>query len=292
MRRTLVRTQSYWLMLGLFALLPTAPLPAQTISQAAASTPKRTAKVEASLLPVRAHKKLRVAFYQGPGASLDALKSVPMKAFQKDPNLAISIVSPDDIRAGKLAGFDVLVQPGGSGGGQGKALGEEGRERVRTFVHGGGGYIGICGGSYLATCDYPWSLGILNAHVLDKKHWARGTGPVDVAFTSPGKQVLGVGGDNLTIQYGQGPLMAPATDAKLPPYEPWAKYEGEIAEKGAPKGVMPGTTAIAAAPYGTGRAVCFSPHPERTDGQESLLHYAVLWVTHNTPALSEVSPAK
>jgi hypothetical protein len=225
-----------------------------------------------------------MAFYQGPGAALDASKSLAFKAFVKDPNLTVKIVSPEDIRAGKLADFDVLVQSGGSGGGQGKALEEEGRERIRTFVRGGGGYIDICAGSYLASCDYPWSLNIINAQVLDKKHWARGTGPVDVAFTPQGKKALAMAGDNLTIQYGQGPLLAPAQDSKLPPYEPWARYEGEIALKGAPKGVMPGTTAVAAAPYGAGRVVCFSPHPEKTVGQEALLHHAVLWATRTAPA--------
>ncbi|MES2465501.1 MAG: BPL-N domain-containing protein [Armatimonadota bacterium] len=269
------------------AFLPQTPL-------AASTTPAPAAKPQAALTPVGNHKTLRMAFYQGPGAALDATKSLAFKAFQKNPNLAVKIVSPEDIRAGKLADFDVLVQSGGSGGGQGKALEEEGRERIRTFVKGGGGYIGICAGSYLASCDYPWSLNIINAHVLDKKHWARGTGPVDVAFTPQGQQQLSVAGDNLTIQYGQGPLLAPAEDTKLPPYEPWAKYEGEIALKGAPKGVMPGTTAVAAAPYGSGRVVCFSPHPEKTAGQESLLHRAVLWATRTapTPTPDTTKPAR
>ncbi|MBC8102107.1 MAG: biofilm PGA synthesis protein PgaC [Cytophagales bacterium] len=190
------------------------------------AVPAVPAKAQANVNPIGAHKKLRLAFYQGPGASLDASKSLALQAFQKDPDLVVRIVSPEDIRAGRLAGFDVLVQSGGSGGGQGRALGEAGRERIRVFVHCGGGYIGICAGSYLVSCDHPWSLGILNAQVLDKKHWARGTGPVAVSFSERGRQVPGVSGDNLTLQYGQGPLLAPAADAKLPAYEPWARYEG------------------------------------------------------------------
>jgi hypothetical protein len=264
------------------AVPPDKPVP----SVPSAASALTVSRPQATLSPVGAHKMLRMAFYQGPGAALDAGKSPAMRAFQKDPNLTVKIVSPEDIRAGKLADFDVLVQSGGSGGGQGRALEEEGRQRIRTFVRGGGAYIGICAGSYLASCDYPWSLNIIKAHVLDKKHWARGTGPVDVAFTARGKEQLAVGGDNLTIQYGQGPLLAPAEDAKLPAYEPWARYKGEIALKGAPKGVMPGTTAVAAAPYGAGRVVCFSPHPEKTAGQESLLHRAVLWATRTSPAIS------
>lgn len=272
-------------------LLASAPCQTQAFLQKepVASTPSAEVKPQAKISPTVPHKTLRMAFYQGPGAALDSRKSLAFKAFKKDPNLTVKIVSPDDIRAGKLADFDVLVQSGGSGGGQGKALGEEGREKIRTFVRGGGAYIGICAGAYLASCDYPWSLNIINAQVLDKKHWARGNGPVDVSFTAQGRELLAVAGDNLTIQYGQGPLLAPAQDAKLPPYEPWAKYEGEIALKGAPKGVMPGTTAVAAASYGAGRVVCFSPHPEKTAGQEPLLHRAVLWATRTAPSADTAS---
>ena len=54
------------------------------------------------------------------------------------------------VSAGVLDRFDVLIQPGGSGSAQAKALEEEGRDKIRKFVDGGGGYLGICAGSYLA----------------------------------------------------------------------------------------------------------------------------------------------
>ena len=47
---------------------------------------------------------------------------------------------------------------------------------------------------------------------------------------------------------------------------------------------MQGQTAVAAAPFGKGRVVCFSPHAEKTDGQETLLHHALLWITANQAA--------
>ena len=40
---------------------------------------------------------------------------------------------------------------------------------------------------------------------------------------------------------------------------------------------MKGTTAIAAAPYGAGRVLCTSPHPERTDDLHDMVHRAILW---------------
>jgi putative intracellular protease/amidase len=70
----------------------------------------------------------------------------------------------DDIRSGGLAKLDLLIQPGGSGGGQGRHLGEGGRDAIRDFVQDGGGFIGICAGAYLASADYTWSLNILDAN--------------------------------------------------------------------------------------------------------------------------------
>ncbi len=190
---------------------------------------------------------------------------------------------PDDVRAGRLAEFDVLIQPGGSGSGQAKALGEDGRAKIRSFVEAGGGYVGVCAGSYLATCDYDWSLGILDAKVVDRKHWDRGFGKVDVGFNEAGRSRLGVAEERLPIYYHQGPLLAPAGNPSIDDYEPLATFEGEIAKNGAPRGVMPGTTAIAAGRFGQGQVICFSPHPEKTAGQARLLVRAVLLASKAEP---------
>jgi len=42
-------------------------------------------------------------------------------------------------------------------------------------------------------------------------------------------------------------------------------------------GVMKGTTAIARAPFGEGRVICFSPHPEKTAGLEGMITRAINW---------------
>jgi glutamine amidotransferase PdxT len=223
------------------------------------------------------HSKVRVAVYDDTGAS----RNLPnlLAALAEHPDLHFDRLDAEAIRSGALAGYDVLIQPGGTGSRQGKTLGEEGREQIRTFVAKGGGYLGICAGAYLATCDYPWSLHILDARVVDKAHWARGTGPVDVAITPRGHAVLGVKEERPAILYYQGPLLAPAGDPQLPDYEVLGAFAGEIAKKGAPHGVMPGTTAIAAAPFKKGRVLCISPHPERTDNLHDMIYRAVLWVT-------------
>jgi len=218
---------------------------------------------------------LRVAVYDdaGKGASFPVL----LQVLAADPGLQVRRLKAEEIRAGGLSGCDVLLQPGGTGGTQGKTLGSEGRERVRTFVSNGGGYVGICAGAYLATRDYTWSLHILDAKVIDKAHWARGFGPVDLALTERGRQLLGVKAERPTIYYHQGPLLAPADDPDIPDYESLATFAGEIAERGAPKGVMPGTTAIAAGTFGKGRVLCFSPHPERTEGLQGMVSRGLRW---------------
>lgn len=186
-------------------------------------------------------------------------------------------VTAEQIRAGVLERFDVLVQPGGSGSRQAATLGGEGRQIVRTFVADGGGYLGICAGAYLASADYTWSLGLLDARVVDRQHWARGTGEVQVRLSPAGRQLLGAQEEIVTIYYGQGPLLAPAGNDEIPDYDPLAVYETEIAKKGAPTGVMKGTTAAARGTFGSGRVFCYSPHPEKTEGLDGYIRQAVRW---------------
>lgn len=238
----------------------------------ASFTVSRLSAQEARLVP----RPLKVAVYTDAGATARGEKVLSVLA--TFPDLKVERFSAVDIRRGRLAGYDVLLHPGGSGGGQGKTLEEEGREKVREFVKGGGGYVGICAGVYLASCDYPWSLHILDAKGIDKAHWARGNGDVQVSLTAAGKSLLGAEADRQQIAYFQGPLLAPAGDPDVPDYEKLGTFESEIALRGAPTGVMIGTTAIASGSFGTGHVLCFSPHPEKTPGKEALLYQGIRWV--------------
>ena len=196
---------------------------------------------------------------------------------ESDIRLVAEKISAKDIRDGKLSEYSVLIHPGGSGGGQGRALGEDGRQKVREFVDDGHGMVGICAGAYLASCDYDWSLNILDAKVVDRKHWNRGFGIVDIALSSLGQATLALTEDRAKIYYHQGPLLAPADNPKVSDYRALATFAGEIAENGAPTGIMPGTTAIALGEFGKGRVICFSPHPEKTPSLESILLNGIHW---------------
>lgn len=226
-----------------------------------------------------AAKPIRVAIYDHSGARKDRPGS--LGRFLNERNgFTWKRVSPAEIRDGALKNFDVLIMPGGSASRQAKNLGERGRDQIRKFVGNGGGYVGICAGSYLASPGYDWSLGIINTKVVDRKHWARGTGEVQIQMTRAGKAALGESSDKVKVYYGQGPLMAPGSRKDLPAYEALATYDTGIAKHGAPRGVMPGTTAIARAPYHDGRVVCISPHPEASGGPNHLVMAAVRWAAH------------
>lgn len=219
-------------------------------------------------------KQLQVAVFVDAGVSSTAKL---MELLQTDSKLMITKLSASDIQRGELDRFSVLVHPGGSGSGQGKALGEAGRAKVRSFIESGHGMVGICAGAYLASCDYDWSLHVLDAKVIDRQHWNRGGGTVAVALSKQGKDFLQLDKDKIDLYYHQGPLLAPAADPNVPDFVELARYEGEIAKNGAPTGVMPGTTAIAMGTFGKGRVVCYSPHPEKTPNHEPLILHGIHW---------------
>lgn len=231
---------------------------------------------------------LRVAMYIDDGVGSGW---VNVAAALDDPErFAVTTVMGADIRAGILANFDVLIHPGGSGSAQGASLEEAGRDSVRAFVRRGGGYLGICAGSYLATSYYSWSLNLLNAKVVDSAHWDRGTGPVDVRFSGFGREMFSLAQDTVVIEYRQGALMAPAQVDSLPAYVEAGSFASEIALNGAPTGVMIGTTAFAFSVYHKGRAVAFSPHPEVTVGYEYMVADAAEWVASSAPFLAVATP--
>ena len=187
-----------------------------------------------------------VAFYDAGGAGGKGLTRIP-QLLADSPDTTLVRVGPEEIRGGALAQFDLVIFPGGSGSAQAAALGESGSEQVRQFVEQGGGYIGICAGAYLATSGFSWGLKILDAKTVSPK-WRRGRGTVEIELTEEGRRVLGADG-HLGILYVNGPILMPADVDSL------------------------------ADPCGGGRVLCFSPHPEQSDGLEGFLTRAVHWVT-------------
>ena len=203
-------------------------------------------------------------------------------------------VTPLEIRQGVLTNLQVLIMPGGSGKKQATNLETSGVDAIREFVRKGGGYVGFCAGSYLASCQYPYSLHIINSRVVDREHWNRGTGTVNLKLTAKGREILGHPEAEVEVFYGQGPLFAPTNEVGLPSYTELATYGSEIVKNGASPGVMLNTTAISLAEFGEGRVVCFSPHPEKPFMPiHHLVVNAVRWTVGKDPiAMSQEDWAK
>jgi glutamine amidotransferase-like uncharacterized protein len=268
----------YWCVL--FALLVELRLEAQspikpdsTPARKPSAPPSDDSQVGNSSASLSTSDRLRIGVYVDEGAG-NSVKDL-LNVLSKFEGISITKLKASDIRTGKLADLDLLMHPGGSGGGQGRHLGEDGREAIRGFVKSGGGFVGICAGSYLASSDYDWSLHILDAKVIDRKHWNRGRGTVEIALTESGRKLLGTESQKLSVHYAQGPLLAPANRPDIEDYETIATFETEVAKNGAPEGVMKGTTAIAKGKFGSGSVLCFSPHPELTNGLEDMVRIAI-----------------
>lgn len=89
-------------------------------------------------------------------------------------NMFIQQVDSEDISAGHLHIFDILLCPGGTANVQFQHLQEKGAAAIKHFVQQKGkAYIGICAGAFLACkpCPplMPRTLSLLDVSVVDMK---------------------------------------------------------------------------------------------------------------------------
>ena len=237
-------------------------------------------------------EQLRIAVYDAPGTAGPGIPKLH-DHFDNQTSVHLVRVSPADIAAGILDQFQLVVFSGGSGSAQSRSLGDAGREQVRKFIQQGGGYIGICAGSYLACDGFSWGLKVLDAKTVSSK-WKRGRAMVKIEFTKPGHNLLGKLTHPAEIKYANGPILAPANSAAIPDFQPLAFYRSEVAENDSPKGVMINSPAVVSGVYGKGRIICFGPHPEQTPGMEPVLWRSLLWAANRslqTPLPKPVKPA-
>lgn len=222
--------------------------------------------------PARA-QSIRVALFDGPGIGADALAAAERSI--ASAGLEAHLLAPDAFIAGGAAAFDAMLFTGGRGSLQGRALGEVGREAVRAAVRAGVGYVGICGGSFLAMQGEEafHKLAIVAARHATGDAWMRGIGPASVVPED--------GAPAVTLHYANGPLMSPTPIPSLAPPTVIARYGTDYAlpEHDTHDGEMIGAPAVLAARYGTGRIVLFSPNPNLAPAHDELLVRAIRHVS-------------
>jgi hypothetical protein len=222
-------------------------------------------------------KPVKVAIYQDKGAPKDGVEQVT-RGVTSIPGSTVRVLSAEELGTIDLKAFDVVVFSGGTAATQSKTIGDVGREHVREFVRGGGGYVGICAGAYLACSNFSWGLGLLNARTVSGQ-WRRGRGFVDLEVTEPGRKLLGDIAGTFKIRYNNGPIIKPGDLTDVPAYTPVSLFRSELAENGTPVGIMIDSPAQAIGTFGKGRVFVSSPHAENTPGLENVIPRAVLWAS-------------
>jgi len=217
-------------------------------------------------------KPIRVALYDDQGATGKGIPRVT-EILGKTGDIQITLFKAADL-PGVLQDKDAVIFTGGSGSKQGNAIGEAGRAAVQHFVHEGGGYLGICGGAYLACSRFSWGLGLLDAETVSSK-WRRGAGQVQIEITPAGQHLTTLPAGIRDIRYDNGPIIKPAGRTDLAPYEPLAFFRTELAEHDTPPGAMVNTPAIVQGLFGKGHVIISSPHPEQTPGMDILVERVV-----------------
>jgi putative intracellular protease/amidase len=223
------------------------------------------------LTPPRPRDTAWVALYDGGGTGGRGVERLT-GIIDRAPDMAVEHVGPADMRPAVLERFDVIVFPGGSGSKQAAALGPEGRENVRGFVREGGGYLGICGGAYLCSAHYPWSLDLIDTAVFTgwreiegvgrKSMWYRGeSAVVKMQLTDEGKERFPDVPEHVEVKFQNGPIVSPKRAPGLSPYEVLAHFRSENVLYEPQRGTMVDTPAIVAGRFHQGRVISISPHP-------------------------------
>lgn len=184
----------------------------------------------------------------------------------------ISYHDLNDPSADLLSLYDVLLFPGGFAHWYNYWISSSGKNRIRNFVNNGGGYFGICAGSFFAADTVVWegipygdgysynAYGELTGYDLDLFS-GTATGPVNGIAPWPA--------------YGMATINFEAESEILPDYKT-APYSENIFYYGGPYFTSPqgGSVkvlgnyeynqepALVAFAYGSGRVVLTGPHPE------------------------------
>ena len=229
----------------------------------------------------RSRMPLKVGVYADAGASgIGAIEW--FRIVHESPEMELKLLDGQAVRAGGLDGLDVLVMPGGDSKLQFDSLGSDGIGRMKSFVKGGGGYIGTCGGCYLMLDRTGGSH--KRAHMIP---WDRSGAEHALLFPTftlneKGAAALGLKPGPFTMRYHGGPFLYPCTnyiaEANV---ESWGTFASEACMTGRldPKKRMYGATAIIGGTYGEGRVFGISGHPEYFDSTLYMVQAAFRYVT-------------
>ena len=178
---------------------------------------------------------------------------------KSSPEVDCDFLNAADVQAGRLAGYDVLVMPGGSGYDRYIQLGEEGFEKIRKYIREGGSYYGICAGIAMALND-PKRLRLIP--YTREKTPPRGGFSAAVKLNARAEELLGLPADTRYFRYHDGPLPAEGDPVPDSEYEVIATFDSHVMQRGKSVSPMYGMPAMIYGRYGKGKVLVMVMHPE------------------------------
>ena len=224
---------------------------------------------------------LRIAVFVGGGArNIGAFRWLEIATLAE--NAETTPVDGASIRAGALDAADVLVMPGGSASVEAKELGADGRERVKSFVRGGGGYIGTCAGFYLLTEPSPGRkanyLGLIPFR--DTIDGMNGEAELMFKFNDRAEALAGIPKGGYRIRYAHGPVPVRSDrEVEGTRAEVVATFDCDYNPRRDPRPPKAGHPAAVAAECGKGRVFVFTCHPESDYDDRTVIEGAFRYVT-------------
>jgi glutamine amidotransferase-like uncharacterized protein len=197
-----------------------------------------------------------VAVYSGEGTWDESVQAAG-KLFES-AGYSVAFLGPKEVEGDALGRFNIICVPGGDMYQYAQEISSTGREKLRSFVRDGGGYIGICGGAYFASEQVIWNgspLPMIPLAIFPGK----AEGPLNEIAPYPNYAICDVNIVDLThpitesepttlsMLYYWGPALRLNADAQV---SVLARYE----KNNAP--------AILAFDYGLGRVFLVGTHPE------------------------------
>lgn len=205
----------------------------------------------------------------------------------RELGIDFGLLASKEIRQDMLDGYDILFVPGGWASDKIVALGERGRQKIRSFVDAGGSYLGICGGAGLALSHETglalaqvsrvptrirlpsFSGGISLDHaVADHPIWRGIPEGAECHAWWPGQFAL-EGADDVTVlgSYGAPAPDSSVTDLPVLPDMDWEAWERDYGINLNPERII-GEPAVIETRFGQGKVLLSYLHFE-TPGDET-----------------------